>query len=247
MKEHVIHEIMSIPIHAVTMKEAVAYAETLVDEEKANIIATANAEMIMLAQKDDELKDILQHADMVVPDGAGVLWAGRELNKIFPERVTGADYAEELLKTAKEKNWRVYFLGGNAGVAEKAVENMKKKYGDFEVAGIHNGYFDEKEETKIIEDIRKNKTKLLLCAMGVPKQEKWLWAHREELGNVIAIGIGGVFDVMAGHLKRAPLWMRNHSLEWAYRLYLQPSRCMRMISIPRFMWAVKKEKREKGL
>lgn len=244
MKEPMIHDIMGIPIHAITMEEAVARAKNLVEDDKTHLIVTANAEMIMLSKEDEELRRIFQRADMVVPDGAGVLWAGRQVDRLFPERITGADYAEELLKVAAKEGWPVYFLGGSPGVAEEAVRNMEKKYGSFASVGIHNGYFDEVEEEKILEEIQKQKTKLLLCAMGVPKQEKWICRHEEALGPLLAMGIGGVFDVMAGHLKRAPLWMQNHSLEWAYRLYLQPRRITRMAALPRFMWAVQKWKRE---
>lgn len=102
------------------------------------------------------------------------------------------------------------------------------------------------EEQKIVEEIKSGGTKVLLCGMGVPKQEKWLWNHKKELGPVLAMGVGGVFDVMAGNLRRAPLWMRNHRLEWAYRLYLQPSRIGRMAAIPKFMLAIKKWKRKNG-
>ena len=160
--------------------------------------------------------------------------------------MAGADYAEEILKIAVKEKWPVYFLGGAPGVAETAIRRFTERYGSFEKAGFHDGYFDEIEEQKIVEEIKSGGTKVLLCGMGVPKQEKWLWNHRKELGPVLAMGIGGVFDVMAGNLRRAPLWMRNHRLEWAYRLYLQPSRIGRMAAIPKFMLAIKKWKRKNG-
>ena len=123
------HVVMDIRIHAVTMEEAVAFAEKQIMEEKPSMIATANAEMIMIAQKDRELSRILNEADLVVPDGAGVLWAGEKLGTPFPERVTGADLTTELLKKASVMNWPVYFLGGNPGVAAKAAKNLWKTTG----------------------------------------------------------------------------------------------------------------------
>ena len=104
----------------------------------------------------------------------------------------------------------------------------------------------KKEEKKIIKDIKKSGAKLLLAGLGVPKQEKWIRDHMDELGVPVSMGIGGVFDVMSGTLPRAPMWMRNHRLEWAYRLYLQPSRIGRMTALPKFMRAVKKWKKEQG-
>lgn len=240
------HTVMDVRIHAVTMEEALRCAREMAASGEENMVATANAEMVMIAQEDKDLAYVLNHCSLVVPDGAGILWAGEQLGTRFPVRVAGADYAEEILKMAVKEKWPVYFLGGAPGVAETAIQKFMEKHGAFIKAAFHDGYFDTREEEKIIKDIKANGTKILLCGMGVPKQEKWLWNHRKELGPVLAMGVGGVFDVMAGNLPRAPLWMRNHRLEWAYRLYLQPSRIGRMTAIPRFMRAVKKWKRENG-
>lgn len=240
------HNVMDVTVYALTMQEVLQWAKEGMGDEKPRLIATANAEMIMQAQEDKELGHILNHADLVVPDGAGVLWAGETLGTPFPERVTGADLSVELLKIASEEGWPVYFLGGAPGVAQKAADRFQKEHGKIQLVGCHDGYFDEEEEKKIIKDIQKSGAKLLLVGLGVPKQEKWLYHHKDEFGPVLAMGIGGVFDVMSGNLKRAPLWMQKNRLEWAYRLYLQPSRIGRMMAIPKFMMAVKKWKRERG-
>lgn len=238
------HSIMDIRVYALTMREVLDWAKSAVTSGKPHMIATANAEMIMNAQTDKELGSILNQADMVVADGAGVLWAGETLGTPFPERVTGADLSVELLKIASAKDWKVYFLGGAPGVAKKAAECFMKQHGAFQLVGCHDGYFDDKEEKRIISDIQESGAELLLVGLGVPKQEKWIFHHRDDLGPVLAMGIGGVFDVMSGNLKRAPVWMQKNRLEWAYRLYLQPSRIGRMMAIPRFMRAVKKWKKE---
>lgn len=160
--------------------------------------------------------------------------------------MAGADLAEELLKIASEKEWPVYFLGGAPGIAQRAAARFMELHVPFKLAGCHEGYFDSEEEKKIIKDIKKSGAKLLLAGLGVPKQEKWIRDHMDELGVPVSMGIGGVFDVMSGTLPRAPMWMRNHRLEWAYRLYLQPSRIGRMTALPKFMRAVKKWKKEQG-
>lgn len=238
-----VYSIMDIPVAALTMDEAVETCCQLAQAPGAHLVATANAEMIMLAQDDKGLAHVLNNADLVVPDGAGVLWAGDTLGKKFPERVTGADLSARLLIEAQKNDWPVYFLGGAPGVCQKAAQCFMKDHGAFNLVGAHDGYFDKDEEQRIIQAIRERGTRLLLVGMGVPKQEKWLYEHREELGNLVAMGIGGVFDVMAGNLPRAPMWMQQHRLEWLYRLYLQPSRIGRMVALPRFMMAVKKWKR----
>ena len=244
--ENTSHNVMNVRVYALTMKEVLAWAREAVKKEKPHLVATANAEMIMQAQSDEELRKILNQADMVVPDGAGVLWAGETLGTPFPERVTGADLSTELLRIAGKEGWPVYFLGGAPGVAKKAADTFMSAHGTFSLVGCHDGYFDEAEEKKIIAQIRESGAKLLLVGLGVPKQEKWLYRHKDELGPVLAMGIGGVFDVMSGNLKRAPLWMQRNRLEWAYRLYLQPSRIGRMMAIPRFMRAVKKWKKNEA-
>lgn len=242
--QYISHLVLDVRIHAVTMKEALLCAEEMIRSEKTHVVATANAEMVMSAQKDGELFNILNRCSLVVPDGAGILWAGDVLGCPFPERVAGADYAEELLRLAIRKNWPVYFLGGAPGVAEKAIRRFSERNGKIPLAGLHDGYFNAQEEKQIINEIKEKGTKILLCGMGVPKQEKWLWRHKEELGPLMGMGVGGVFDVMAGNLKRAPLWMQKNRLEWAYRLYLQPGRITRMSALPKFMIAVKKWKKE---
>lgn len=239
------HEVLDVEIAAVTMEEAVALCASMAESGRPHFIATANAEMLMMAKRDAGLKRILRECDLVLPDGAGILWAGEQLGTPFPERVTGADLSDRLLRLAREKEWPVYFLGGAPGVAREAADRYMEKHGKFLLAGVHDGYFDEGEEKKIIREIRDNGTRLLLVGMGVPKQENWLCRHRDELGPVLGMGIGGVFDIMAGRLTRAPLWMQRHRLEWAYRLFLQPSRIGRMTALPKYMLAVKRWKKER--
>lgn len=237
---------MDVTVYALTMQEVLQWAKEGMGDEKPRLIATANAEMIMQAQEDKELGRILNRADLVVPDGAGVLWAGETLGTPFPERVTRCRPVCRAAKDRIERRLARLFLGRGAGVAKKAADRFQKSHGEIRLVGCHDGYFDEEEEKRIIKDIRKSGAKLLLVGLGVPKQEKWLYRHKDELGPVLAMGIGGVFDVMSGNLKRAPLWMQKNRLEWAYRLYLQPSRIGRMMAIPKFMMAVKKWKKEQG-
>ena len=164
-------DILSIPIDNVTMKEAQALAFKCIDEGRAASIATANAEMVMRAQSDSELAQILQQADLVVPDGAGVLWAAEQQGKKFKERVTGVDLACSLLQEAAARQTAVYLFGGAPGIAEQAAVNMQKQLGPLNVVGTHSGFFSDDEEKQIIEDIGSKGTRILLVALGVPKQE----------------------------------------------------------------------------
>lgn len=232
-------DILSIPIWNVTMEEAVAVAFKCIDEGRAASIATANAEMVMRSQSDKELAGILQHADLVVPDGAGVLWAAEQQGKRFKQRVTGVDLACSLLREAAARQTAVYFFGGAEGVAQKAAENIQQQVGKLNMTGTHSGFFTPEEEDKIIEEIRSGGTQILLVALGVPKQEKWIHDHLYELGPCVCMGVGGTLDVLSGKACRAPKWMQEHRLEWLYRLLKEPTRFKRMLALPRFVAAVK--------
>ena len=236
-------DILSIPIANVTVEETKDFVFQCVEEGRVASIATANAEMVMKAQDDAELASILQEADLVIPDGAGVLWAAEQDGEKFKERVTGCDVAELLLKEAAQRKTPVYLFGAAEGVAQAAIANMEKKYGPLTLAGVHSGFFTAKEEQYIIDEIRNKGTRILLVALGVPKQEKWIRQHLYELGPCVCMGVGGTFDVLSGQVDRAPVWMQHHRLEWLYRLYKEPSRFKRMLALPRFMLAVKCSKR----
>ena len=232
-------DILSIPIGNVSMEDARNLVFTYIDEGRAASIATANAEMVMRAQSDEELAEILQHADLVVPDGAGVLWAAEQQGKKFKERVTGVDLACSLLQEAAARQTAVYLFGGAPGIAQKAAENIQQRVGRLNVVGTHSGFFNADEEKEIIEEIRSKKTRILLVALGVPKQEKWIHEHLYELGPCVCMGVGGTFDVLAGKAGRAPAWMQKHRLEWLYRLAKEPTRWKRMLALPKFVLAVK--------
>ncbi|SFW59959.1 N-acetylglucosaminyldiphosphoundecaprenol N-acetyl-beta-D-mannosaminyltransferase [Selenomonas ruminantium] len=231
-------DILGVKVDSVTMAQAVAQVEGYMDERKNVLIATANAEMIMRATHDTELKDILNDAALVVPDGAGTVWAAHHLGYEMPERVAGFDLAQELMRIAPSKKQKVFFFGSAPGVAEKAKAKAEELYPGIEIVGTRDGYFKPEDEPAIIEEIKAAQPDLLLAALGVPKQEKWLNAHLKELGVPVAIGVGGTLDVMAGVMKRAPYWMQKAKLEWLFRGLLQPKRAGRLMALPKFVLKV---------
>lgn len=235
--------ILGVNVDPVTMSQAVAQVQDYMDEKQNVLIATANAEMIMRATHDKELQDILNDAALVVPDGAGTVWAAHHLGHDMPERVAGFDLAQELMRIAPKKKRRVFFFGSAPGVAEKAKAKAEELYPGIEIVGVRNGFFTEKDEPEIIAQIKEAKPDLLLAALGVPKQEKWLYKHKEELGVPVSIGVGGTLDVMAGVMKRAPLWMQKAKLEWLFRGMLQPKRAGRLMALPKFVLKVHASKK----
>ena len=230
--------ILGVDVDAVTMAEAVAHVTAAMDVRANVMIATANAEMIMRATHDEELRDILNAAALVVPDGAGTVWAARHLGHAMPERVAGYDLAQELLRRAPAEGRRIYFFGSAPGVAEKAKAKAEQLYPGIEIVGVRNGFFSPADNAAIIAEIRAARPDLLLVALGVPKQEKWIAAHLAELDVPVAIGVGGTLDVMAGVMKRAPHWMQKAKLEWLFRGLMQPKRAGRLLALPKFVLKV---------
>lgn len=237
-------KILGVPFDTYTMKEAADHALELLSSNGQHIICTPNPEIVMEAQKDRELMGILKAADMVTPDGVGVVWASKYSKTKITERVSGYDLVLNILERIKNTDNTVYFFGGAPGVADKAASMMKKKYPGLKIVGVHNGYFDEKEERKIIADIKRLQPSLLLVGLGSPKQEKWIYNNLRLTGAKLAIGIGGSFDVMSGNIKRAPKIFCRLGLEWFYRLITQPTRFRRMLKLPKFVLKVRKEMRK---
>ena len=231
-------EILGVNVNSLTMAQAVEAVQQFIAEKKVSLVATANAEMLMRSTQDEELKDILNQADLVVPDGAGTVWAAGHLGEPMPERVAGFDLAQELMREAPARGDRIYFFGSAPGVADKAKAKAEELYPGIQVVGTRNGFFTEADEPGIIAEIKAARPDILLAALGVPKQEKWLKKHMQELQVPVSIGVGGTLDVMAGVMERAPLWMQKAKLEWLFRGLKQPSRAGRLLALPKFVLKV---------
>ena len=239
-------EILGIGVDRLNRKQAQDKALGFIrnNERNCKIIVTPNPEVIMLARKDDELARIMDKADMVIPDGVGVVWASKYAKYRLEENVPGCDLCYSLLEVAAKEGFSVYILGAKPesdsvpSVAAQAKMNMEAKYPGLNISGVHDGYFNSDNEQMIIDEINSLKPDILLTGLGVPRQEKWLYQHKDRLNVNIAIGCGGSIDVMAGTVKRAPVFFQKLGLEWFYRLISQPSRFFRMLELPKFVFAV---------
>lgn len=232
--------ILGVPFDVVTMEQAVERVKKMLTAEGQHIICTPNPEIVMEAQTDEALMQILKEADLVVPDGVGVVWASKYSEIRLQERVAGYDLTQNLMQALADTEETFYFFGGAPGVAAAAARRMTKEHPGLRIVGVHNGYFDEKEEKKIIQDIKKKAPSILLVGLGAPKQEKWIYENLHTVGAKTAIGVGGSFDVMAGNVKRAPKLFQKLGLEWFYRLISQPTRWKRMMRLPKFALTVLK-------
>ena len=198
-------------------------------------VYTPNPEIVMLAQKDEELFKILNDADLILADGVGLIIASKIKGLRLKHRVTGIDTMDRLLQHCAENGKSFFMFGGKPGIAEKACENIRTKYRGIKVAGYHHGYFDEKDEIGIINKINNSKPDILFVCLGAPKQEKWINRNKDKLDCKLAMGVGGSVDVYAGVAKRAPIIFQKLGLEWFYRLLKEPGRYKRMLVLPKFL------------
>jgi N-acetylglucosaminyldiphosphoundecaprenol N-acetyl-beta-D-mannosaminyltransferase len=221
---HVKPCLWGVSIDNMSMNYALARARGMIlSPRETKLVATVNALGMNEAVHDAEFHLILRHAAMVLSDGVGLLWGLRFLGMPIQERVTGIDFAEQLCRMAAAEGWEVYFLGSRGNTALACAKVMKARYPGLAVVGARDGYFDM-DDPSIPEAAVRSGAKILFVAMGIPRQEKWVTRHADRLGNILAVGVGGAFDVLSGHLKRAPRIMQKLGLEWLFRLCQEPFR-----------------------
>ena len=233
--------ILKIGISDATKLEILEYIlKGLGNTAKKYFIVTPNPEILMLALKDMYYKKILNSAKLALPDGVGVMIAGKILNKELREKITGVDLVESLCRAVEEKPITVGFLGAGLAVAEQTTECLKKKLPSLKVVFAASGNPDDKT-VALVKDSKKE-IDILFVAFGSPKQEIWIYENLDKLPVKIAIGVGGAFDLISGKIKRAPLWIQKAGFEWLFRLINQPWRAKRQLALIKFIFLVLKEK-----
>ena len=224
--------ILGVKVDRITKKEALEKFGEFMNEEGQSLIVTPNSEIILNADKDPQLKNLINNAAMVIPDGIGLVIASKQLGHPLEERVTGIDFTHSALEWCAANGKKVYFFGSKPGIAEKAAENMMKEIPGLEIVGARDGYFKAEEEEGIARSIAASGAEFLCVALGSPKQELFADKYKDILNVKAAVGIGGSLDVWSGTLQRAPEFYCRHGLEWLYRLIQEPSRFKRMAKIP---------------
>jgi N-acetylglucosaminyldiphosphoundecaprenol N-acetyl-beta-D-mannosaminyltransferase len=230
--------ILGRPVDCLTGDEAMERIVQAWKEKSFFHVVTANAEMIYRSTRDETLAKVIEEAELVTADGIGVVLASRLLGRPAPERVAGYDLMLKCLKQAARQNVPVFFLGARPEVLREAVAAAAIRFPGLRVAGSRDGYFQEEEEEGIANLVSSRQPGLLLVAMGVPKQEKWISRFRNMLPPCVVIGVGGSFDVLSGKARRAPHWVQRAGLEWLYRIAREPSRLKRAVDLPLFLLAV---------
>lgn len=236
--------ILGIRIDRVTFREALARVDALLSTPGAYQVITGNTLMLLAAEKDPELRVVLEEAALVVPESSGISWACRWMGQPIKEMVPGIDLLMAFCHLARDRKKSIFLLGARPGVAETAAKMLESLVPGLQVSGTHHGFFREDEATQVLLQIRAAKPSFLFVALNVPQQEKWIHRHRNALGVPIIMGVGGSFDVLSGNLRRAPRWLRQRGGEWVFRLLQEPWRWRRIAELPHFVWKVVRERRD---
>ena len=234
-------KILGVKVNNISLEETYLRTKELIEtsNKSCQMIFAPNTEFIMCAQKDKEFFEILNMSKLSTPDSIGIEMAAKRLGKPLKERIQGQKYFRKIVEEGEKLGWSFYILGGKEDTPNKAVENLKKIYPKLNVVGLHEGYFEnEEDENKVIEEINSLQPNILIVAMGASKQEKWIYANKDRLKVDVACGQGGTLDYEAGNVKRAPEIFQKIGLEWLWRLIKQPSRIVRMLVLPKFLFKV---------
>ena len=236
--------VLGFEVAELTLEEATAWAlRAALRGNRPQLLVTLNPEIVVQAASRPELKEALERADLSVADGVGILWAARQRGERLPERVPGVELMTRLLASGGS-DLRVYFLGAKPGVAARAAEIATKRFGTT-VVGVQHGYFKRPDDVPtVLEAVSKSGAQLLLCGLG-EGQELFLHRHRAELNVPLLIGVGGALDVLAGEVKRTPVWTHKLGLEWAYRVGSDPKRWHRFPRLAQFVRLVLADARKK--
>ena len=228
-------DVMGVGFDSLTMEEAIDRAKTLMAERRSAYVVTPNPEIVMVCRAQPEAMRAVRAADLVLPDGVGVVYGARILGTPLKSKLPGIDFAQGLMADMAQAGKRVFLLGSKPGVAETAAQRLSERYPGLVIAGTHDGYF--KDDAPVIEAVNAAEPDLLLVCLGAPKQELWMQRNQKQLCVGLMAGLGGSLDVFAGNVKRAPKAFQRLGLEWLYRLLKEPKRIGRMMKLPKFLFA----------
>ena len=223
-------DVLGVGFDNVTMAEAVERGMELVRSSGTHYVATPNPEIVEVCREDPEARTAVNGADLVLPDGIGVVKGAAMLGTPLKEKTPGIEFAGHLMDRLAEEGRSLYLLGAKPGVAEQAAAKLAEAHPGLRIAGTHDGYF--KEDGPVIESIRQSGADVVFVCLGAPKQELWMVEHGPATGAHLMVGLGGSLDVFAGVVERAPEGFQKLGLEWLYRLAKEPKRIGRMAKLP---------------
>lgn len=236
-------DVLGVGFDNITMDQAVAEGLRLSQTEGAHMVVTPNPEIVELCREDPALRSLVNGADLVLPDGIGILYGAKLLGTPLRQRLPGIEFAQALMAAMARGEGTLFLLGAKPGVAEEAARRLERTYPGLKIAGTHDGYFQE--DAPVAEAIRQSGAAVVFVCLGAPKQEKWIAQWGPATGAHLLVGLGGCLDVFSGSVKRAPRVFQRLGLEWLHRLMKDPRRIGRMMKLPLFMVHVAGEKGKK--
>ena len=234
-------DILGVGFDSLTLPQALDRALTLIRSPGFHTVVTPNPEIVQLCRRDARMQNAVAKADLVLPDGIGVVNAAKKLGRPLPGKMAGIDFAWSLLPLLAQHGCRLYLLGSRPGVAEKAAQTILEAFPDLIIAGMHDGYFSDNDA--VAAEIARSGAQVVFVCLGAPRQELWCRDYGAQTGAALLMALGGSMDVWAGAVKRAPRFMIALGLEWLYRMVRYPKRLLRFFALPAFVLAVRKQKR----
>ena len=228
---------MGVPVDAITMNDTIQQIHQSIEKGEKIQHMAINTMIILRMVEDPEFMHTLSNCEIINADGIGIIWASKLLGNPLPERVTGIDLMESLIELCASQGFKPYFLGAQEEVVQQTVAHYRQQFPALEIAGYRNGYFKDEDEQQIAEDIRDSGADMLFVAISSPKKEIFLGRWRQTMNIHYCMGVGGSFDVVAGKFARAPEWVQQMGLEWAYRWKQEPRRMFRRnaVDMPKFV------------
>lgn len=228
--------IMGVPISRLTGDQALRVVAEWAEDGTCQTLAYVNAHTLNLSARVEALHESLARSRLVMNDGIGLSLAARMRGERFPENLNGSDFTVRLLQLAAARDWGVFFLGGEPGVAEVAAARLEERIGGLRVVGVSHGFTDMSDQL-LARRVRNTGASLLVVALGSPRQEIWLDRNLEATGALVGVGVGAFLDFTAGRVRRAPGWMNALGIEWCFRLLQEPRRLWRryLVGNPLFL------------
>jgi N-acetylglucosaminyldiphosphoundecaprenol N-acetyl-beta-D-mannosaminyltransferase len=216
--------VLGLWLDSLTIEQTVARCVDAIEDGDHLSIGVVNAAKIVRMRRDERLRRAVLGCDLILADGQSVVWAGKLAGSPLPERVAGIDLLQALLPEAALRGYRVYFLGARPEALGRMLDAVEEAYPTLQIAGARDGYFSAAEAPAVAQEIRDSKADLLFLGMSSPKKELFEQRWGPQTGAWVIHGVGGSFDVLAGEVRRAPLWWRKHGMEWLYRAIQEPLR-----------------------
>jgi N-acetylglucosaminyldiphosphoundecaprenol N-acetyl-beta-D-mannosaminyltransferase len=230
-------KILGCPITKLSLDDCVNKAQEFIASGMPHYIAVVNVAKVVGMRVDNELRESVLKADIIGADGVPLVWVSHLLGNSLPGRVNGTDLMYKLMEKSDKEGYGVFFFGAAENILDRVIKKVRQDYPNLRIAGFRNGYFTPQEEQEIVRRIRESKADILFIAFGTPKKELWVKRYLADMDVPVVHGVGGSFDVLAGAVPRAPIWMQRSGLEWLFRLLQEPGRMWRRYLVTNTIFA----------